>query len=318
MAIIVEVLGWGGKRRKSYKIDAGLTSIGRGYNNDIVLADPHVSANHLRLIACEGGWDIIDLDSLNGLQVIKNPSADERIFASGSEIKIGRTRLRLISESHVLEETKLLHRLERDTSQLNRLSVWLPLFFAMFCVQLLSSYAGTVVEWEWKNALPVIVSAQLVIFIGAVFWSLVGRLVRQEAYFLGQYSLILMASLLFVGGGWLLSTLHYNFSSILFGDLVQQLVTVAILGVLLSANLALATNLSSRARWTGGAFFAGVLLIIGSVGQMKSWGEFSPFPQYSSTLAEPRLLAVGGQTTEEFFADIDTLFQLADKAALEK
>jgi hypothetical protein len=88
--------------------------------------------------------------------------------------------------------------------------------------------------------------------------------------------------------------------------------------LLLSANLTLATNLSSRARWSGCAAFVGVVVIIGSVGQMKSWGEFSPFPQYSSTLAAPALLVVEGQTSEEFLANIDPLFQLVDKAALEK
>jgi pSer/pThr/pTyr-binding forkhead associated (FHA) protein len=318
MAVIIEVLGWGGKRRKYFKVDADQVSIGRGYDNDIVLSDPHISANHLRLNACGEGWSITDLDSLNGLQVIKNPSTDERIFTSGAEIKLGRTKLRLVSESHPLEDTKMLHRLERDTSKLNRLSVWLPLLVMVFVTQLTSVYTSTLAEWEWKNTIPVIISAQLVIFIGAIFWSLVGRLVRQEAHFLGQYSLILLASLLFTGCGWLLSTLSYNFSSVLFGDMAQQLVSMSILFLLLSANLALATNLSSRARWSGCAAFVGVILIIGSIGQMKSWGEFSPFPQYSSTLSAPPLLVVKGQTTEQFLADIVPLFQLADKAALEK
>lgn len=316
MAVIVEVLGWGGKRRQYFKVHANQVSIGRGYDNDIVLSDPHISANHLSLTACDGGWVITDLDSLNGLQVIKNPGADEHIFASGSEIKVGRTKLRLIAESHVLEDTKLLHRLERDTSKLNRLSVWLPLLATVIALQLLSVYSNTVTQWEWKNALPLIVTAQLGIFVATIIWSLVGRLVRQEAHLLGQYSLILLASLLFTGCSWLLSALSYNFSSVLFGDLVQQLVAMGILLVLLSANLALSTNLSSRARWSGCVAFVGVLLIIGSVGKMKSWGEFSPFPQYSSTLAAPGLLIVTGKTNQKFLIDIDPLFERADKAAL--
>ncbi len=318
MAVIIEVLGWGGKRRQYFKIDADQVSIGRGYDNDIVLSDPYISANHLRLNACGDGWVITDLDSLNGLQVIKNPSTDESLFTSGAEIKLGRTKLRLVAESYPLEDAKILHGLERDTNKLNRLSVWLPLLVAVFATQLLSVYASTLAEWEWKNAIPVIVSAQLAIFVGAIFWSLLGRLIRHEAHFLGQYSLILLASLLFTGCSWLLSTLSYNFSSALFGDMVQQLASMSILLLLLSANLTLATNLSSRARWSGCAAFVGVVMIIGSAGQMKSWGEFSPFPQYSSTLAAPALLVVEGQTSEEFLADIDPLFQQADRAALEK
>ena len=52
--------------------------------------------------------------------------------------------------------------------------------------------------------------------------------------------------------------------------------------------------------------------------QMKRWGEFSQFPQYSSTIATPTLLVVNGQTSEEFLADITPLFDRADEAVLKK
>ena len=55
MAVIIELLGWGGKRRQYFKVDADQVSIGRGYDNDIVLSDPHISENHLRLNACGDG-----------------------------------------------------------------------------------------------------------------------------------------------------------------------------------------------------------------------------------------------------------------------
>ena len=318
MAVIIEVLGWGGRRRQYFKVDTDQVSIGRGYDNDIVLPDPHISANHLRLDAAGDGWAVTDLESMNGLQVTKNPSADECILASGSEIKLGRTRLRIVAENHPLDRTRLLHRLERDSSRLNRLSVWLPLLLTVIVAQIIAVYGGTVAEWEWKNAIPVILSAQLAIFFGALLWGLVGRLVKNEAHLLGQYSLILLASLVFTGCELVLSTLSYNFNSVLFGGAAQQLVAMSILLLLLSANLALATNLSSRARWSGCAAFVGILVIVGSVGQMKRWGEFSQFPQYSSTLDAPTLLVVNGQTSEEFLAEITPLFDRADEAVLKK
>ena len=60
MAVIIEVLGWGGKRAQYFRVDADQVSIGRGYDNDIVLSDPHISENHLRLNACDDGWVITD------------------------------------------------------------------------------------------------------------------------------------------------------------------------------------------------------------------------------------------------------------------
>jgi len=166
MAVIIEVLGWGGRRRQYYQVDADQVSIGRGYDNDVVLPDPHISANHLRLDASGDGWAITDLDSMNGLQVLKNPSPDASVLASGSEIKVGRTRLRIVANTHPLEATKLLHRLERDSSQLNRVSVWLPLLLTVIVVQIVALYAGMGMEecyprysqcpvsyFRWRNAL---------------------------------------------------------------------------------------------------------------------------------------------------------------------
>ena len=103
MAVIIEVLGWGGKSQRHYRAEGPSITIGRGYQNDVVLGDSHISANHLRLDAVEGGWQLNDLQSLNGVEVIKNPSADSTastmVLADGAEIKIGRTKLRIIADS---------------------------------------------------------------------------------------------------------------------------------------------------------------------------------------------------------------------------
>ena len=56
MAIIIEILGWGGKSRRQFRVESDSVSIGRGYDNDIVLADPHISPAHLHLKATKGGW----------------------------------------------------------------------------------------------------------------------------------------------------------------------------------------------------------------------------------------------------------------------
>ena len=93
---------------------------------------------------------------------------------------------------------------------------------------------------------------------------------------------------------------------------MQQLSALAIVFVLLSANLALATNLSVRARWTGCTCFVLLLGMIGLVGEMNRWGEFSPFPEYSSKLEPPTLLVRGGQSTDKFLSDIDHLFTAAE------
>ena len=114
MAVIIEVLGWGGKSHRHYRVEGPTITIGRGYQNHVVLSDSHICANHLRLDQVEGGWQLTDLDSLNGIEVDKNVvKSFGTVLAEGAEIKIGRTRLRIISDSHPVEPAKELHRLDR-------------------------------------------------------------------------------------------------------------------------------------------------------------------------------------------------------------
>lgn len=314
MAVVIEVLGWAGKSRKQFRVESDEITIGRGYANDIVLSDPHISPQHLQLHATDQGWTIEDLHSLNGVQVVCKRGDIEGVFASGSEIKIGRTRLRIVAIDHAVEQTKMLHRLELESSRLNRLAVWLPLFIAVFVTELLIIYANTVVAWEWKNVIPMLLGAQLVVLVGALFWALIGRLIRHESHLLGQYSLLLLATLLFSASDWLLVMLNYNSNLLLFGDHMQRLTPLLIVFVLLSANLALATNLSARSRWITSACCVGLLATIGLVVEMKRWGEFSPFPEYSSTLQPPALLFASGRSGDAFLNRVDDLFSRADKS----
>ena len=110
MAVVIEILGWAGKSRKRFRVESDEVTVGRGYTNDIVLSDPHISPQHLRLNATDQGWAIEDLNSLNGVQVVCKRGDIDGVFASGSEIKIGRTRLRIVATDHAVEQTKLLHR----------------------------------------------------------------------------------------------------------------------------------------------------------------------------------------------------------------
>jgi len=314
MAVVIEVLGWAGKSRKQFRVESDEITIGRGYANDIVLSDPHISPQHLQLHATDQGWTIEDLHSLNGVQVVCKRGDIEGVFASGSEIKIGRTRLRIVAIDHAVEQTKMLHRLELESSRLNRLAVWLPLFIAVFVTELLIIYANTVVAWEWKNVIPMLLGAQLVVLVGALFWALIGRLIRHESHLLGQYSLLLLATLLFSASDWLLVMLNYNSNLLLFGDHMQRLTPLLIVFVLLSANLALASNFSARSRWITSACCVGLLATIGLVVEMKRWGEFSPFPEYSSTLQPPALLFASGRSGDAFLNRVDDLFSRADKS----
>jgi hypothetical protein len=322
MAVIIEVLAWGGKSQRHFRVEGPSITIGRGYENDVVLNDSHICANHLRLDAVDDGWQLSDLKSLNGVEIIKNPSTEgepfSNLLADGAEIKIGRTRLRIIADTHPVEAAKELHRLEKEVGQLNRFSIWLPLFLLALVVDIASLYAHSFVEWQWKNIIPTVLATQVIPLMLALFWSVLGRFLREESNFLGHYSLILLASLVFSASGWLVGIIGYNLSAAFLVSTVFPLFVLLLVAILLSANFALATNMLARQRWAASIGFVALILVISIATQMQQWGEFSPYPEYFSAIELPALQISGAESVDEFINSLDDLFADADQSAERK
>jgi hypothetical protein len=76
--------------------------IGRAYDNDIVLDDPHVAPAHLRLFRDEtGALRVEDLGSRNGLYLDRSKTRITGTTLDGTEtLRIGRTRLAIRTVDH--------------------------------------------------------------------------------------------------------------------------------------------------------------------------------------------------------------------------
>lgn len=321
MAVIVEVLGWGGRSQGHFRVDGPSVTIGRGYQNDVVLDDPYISANHLRLDATENGWQLTDLQSRNGVQVLKNSKTENSsstvILEDGAEIKVGRRRLRILTDGHPVEPAKELHRLEQDLGRLNRLSIWLPLFLISLALDIGSLYASSFVEWQWKNHIFTILGSQAVVLMVALFWSLLGRFLRHERQFLSQYSLILSVGLIYTLLEWLIGVLSYNLSSSGVAMIMLPLLAMLLATLLLSANFALATNMLPRQRWISALGFVMLVIVVSISGQLSGWGEFSPYPDYFSGLEVPALQFTSAESADDFMTSFDPIFAAADRLALD-
>lgn len=106
---LVEVLDRDGQVRQAVPVRAWPVSIGRAIDNDIVLADPHVAAHHLRLVAAADGHPAFEVgETLNGVAVGAHrhrAGASVPLTGTGSAplLAVGRTRLRVRLPGHTLE-----------------------------------------------------------------------------------------------------------------------------------------------------------------------------------------------------------------------
>lgn len=74
---------------KEYYPVEDIISIGRSGNNKIVLKDPYISKNHLKIVEDEGDFYVEDLNSANGTYINGEKIMDAVKIKNGDRIKIG-------------------------------------------------------------------------------------------------------------------------------------------------------------------------------------------------------------------------------------
>lgn len=78
-------------QQRSYRLEHRKLTVGRGKENDIVIADANASRVHARFSQdATGRWKLVDLDSTNGTQ-LNGRVTTSAILKSGDEITIGTT-----------------------------------------------------------------------------------------------------------------------------------------------------------------------------------------------------------------------------------
>jgi FHA domain-containing protein len=88
-----------------FRVDATEISIGRGYDNHVILDDPYVAARHVRIFRDgEGRLVAEDLGSANGLYLDRSKSRKPQLVLDGIKpIRIGQTLLRVRDAGHAVE-----------------------------------------------------------------------------------------------------------------------------------------------------------------------------------------------------------------------
>ncbi|MDE1151331.1 MAG: FHA domain-containing protein [Micavibrio sp.] len=284
--LILEITSHSGDGTVTHRsIETFPATIGRGYHNDVILGDPHISPQHLRIDYNGSDFIIAELGSENGLTLNdKHFKATETHLKSGDAVRIGRTEIRVFDPFHPVAATQALAKQDPVVAWLSRsVNIWLSFTVAI------GSYLGwTYLEvWDEELSNSLVragIMSALGILIWALIWGVAGKLVRHKSRYRSHVALASLAVTAFVAAGMLEYYVDFLSNENTVADVFAGGINLFIIGALLYYALTLATDLSQRKKRMWAGFFAGGLLMafVGMATLNKD--KFQQAPDYAARL----------------------------------
>ena len=185
----IEVLSRHGDVAARERIVAEEARIGRAFDNDVVIDDPHVAPHHLRIFRAEDGELVAeDLGTLNGLYSEHGGRRITRLpLAKEPGIRIGRTIIRVHDSAHPVEAERLLTPPRAHARWAAGLGVGLVVLL------LLVQWLATTGEPSANVLLLPVLGLATGIAVWAGLWSMQSRLFLGQARFALQLRIALTA-----------------------------------------------------------------------------------------------------------------------------
>src|ERR1700753_3876922 len=106
--IWVEILSRQRDVAQRFGIASPEVRIGRGYDNDVIVDDPYVAANHLRVFRDESGSLVAeDIGSANGTFLDEKKRLSRFVIDGKQSIRIGQTYLRVRDINYAVERERI-------------------------------------------------------------------------------------------------------------------------------------------------------------------------------------------------------------------
>ena len=317
MAILIELLNAQGKVTERHKFSQAHISIGRGYDNDVILLDPHSCAEHATLSLDEQQqWQLRDLDSVNGvLSSAGQRVTQQPVTQSGQEFVLGKQRLRIVFSEQPVAPTQVLQPANQLMSMLaSRRFLMLVL---VFCA-LISGYdlwlEAIGKDKPWSKQLLYVPLLMLAVALWPLLLALLSKITGHEARLRPQLALIFSSVLLWTLWDTLDALLQFNAGNSIVTHLLGVLVPAAILLGFFALTFTLASVSRPGLKW-------GLTLTFCAAYWLLPWLQVSGpnyAPQYNSQLLPAAFLLREPADAEQFIQDTAGLFDAATAEAKRK
>ncbi|HET7731728.1 MAG TPA: FHA domain-containing protein [Usitatibacter sp.] len=210
----IEVLSREGHVASRERIDADEARVGRAFDNDLVVDDPHVAPHHLRIFRGEDGVLVAeDLGTVNGLYPEHGAGRAPRIaLGAAPGLRIGRTILRVHDAAHAVAP-------ERPLTPPRAHARWaLLLALALFALILLLNWLDLTTRPTANAVLLPLLALATALVAWSGFWALLSRVFFGQAQFAVQLRIALTAAIAVVLWDQVAETLSF---SLAWRDIVE-------------------------------------------------------------------------------------------------
>lgn len=317
MKLVLEILSPADDRSVAYKaVETFPLFIGRGYHNDIILNDPHISAAHLRIEHDADGWKVCNLADADIVINTQRRPAGKQALQSGDVIRIGQTEIRFFAPHHPVAAPLPL---------VKSTPFFLTLARPAAAYLLLVAALAAVTGWSWleifeENALRTATLTAAAVFavvlVWAGVWAGVSRLMRNKSFFMGHLALASLYILLSTLFDVVQSGIDFLSTKSSIASAANYTANMILMVFLVYGSLSLATPMTQKRRllWAGcfsGGLLAGIFLM-----SLVDAQDFNDMAEYPTTL-KPYLARIAPhQSLEAFMADNEKLFEAKILTAL--
>ncbi len=310
MEIIIEEISRGQKLIGRHKFSQTNISIGRGYDSDIILADPHICPEHLTINHDGECWRITDNDSVNGSFLGEGKqTANGHIIGSGDIISLGKSQIRIIFPYHPVSPSIKLSTFE---NLINIARDPLVLIANLCIFALLTGwlfFLNNPKEVNFTQLLVPAVGLTLLFCLWPALVALISHLTKHDARFFAQLGICLVFYNLTWISDFIESLVYFNTSSHLSMTAVVYVLPMALAFCLFWLNCYVGFHFSQQRRTVIAAgltllLFGGSLLV-----QYSKQPDFTVKPQFDATLMAPSLMFAASSSVEDFVDDSSSLFE---------
>jgi len=310
MKLVLEITSHSGDGHVTHRlIESFPATLGRGYHNDIIIGDPAISAQHLRIDFDGNEFTIHEVGGENGLTLNeKHHRGASTHLKSGDSLRVGRTEIRVFDPNHPVPPAQRVAKVNPAVVWLSRpINVWLSFFAAV----------GAYIAWTYMEVWDEDVNTTLVrasfavaggILVWSVLWGVAGRLVRHKSRFRSHVALASLTVVAFVLTALAEYYVDFLTNENTFSEVFSGGLSLILFAVLLYMSLTLATDLSQKKRRVWSGCFALGLLISFVALNMAGQDKFNQAPDYASRLEPFLASAAMAKTPDEFIKDDEALF----------